>query len=684
MIKSVKEYKNALEKLKLYAKHYYELDDPIASDSEYDELYKKIINFENENKSLIDFDSPTQRVGGEVLKDFSKNQHITRMWSLDDVFNESELNLWLKRLENALKKINNIKIENIEFCISPKYDGMSLNLLYENGKLISATTRGNGQEGELVTQNAIQIKNIPQNISIKEKIEIRGEVLISNKNFDNLNKFRLNNNQTPLANPRNAVAGSMRVLDSKITASRNLDFVAWGIGFSQKVYSGLFEILEILRKDFSVPLIFKGKANEIEKFYKQIYSINNNENNIKIPFMLDGVVVALNDFDISFNLGFTQKSPRFAFAYKFKPNEAVVKIEKISYQVGRTGVLTPVAEFIPTPLNGAHISRATLHNFEEIARKDIRVGDYCLLVRSGDVIPKITKVLIERRDFILNENLDSTPSNVIRRNDIREEDYLQKAQKPTNCPVCGSALAYEDIYIYCKNLNCDARLKNALKHFCSKEAMDIDGMGEKIVKLLVDKGLISKFQDIYKLKKEDLLMLDGFKEKKVNNLLEAIQRSKGVHLWRLIHALGILHIGVVASKEIAKMGLDFYLKEEAELEKIEGVGIEMIKSFCTFCIVNKDLIKELLEIIKPLVSEERSLRLDSKFLNKTIVITGTFELKRDKIIEKLESMGATITNSLSRKTDFLICGEDAGSKLDKALELGVRILKKDELEELGL
>ncbi|MDD7296925.1 MAG: NAD-dependent DNA ligase LigA, partial [Helicobacter bilis] len=452
-IKSYEEYLESIKTLNLYAKHYYELDDPIASDSEYDMLYKAVKLYEENNMDKISKDSPTQRIGDKILKDFSKNKHKRRMWSLEDVFSYDDLCEWLTKLSNAILRIqknsitptlfdtdidqtDSIDINTLHFCISPKYDGMSLNLLYENGILQSATTRGDGEIGELVTQNAKTLHSLPHTIPFKGSIEIRGEVVLSKENFARLNEEQERNNKALFANPRNAAAGSMRQLDPNLTKERNLSFVAWGIGsvdmkelekYAKKTHIGFYDMLMLLPEFGFSPFRYLERVNaeSIEREYQKI--LNDRDN---YPFMLDGFVIVLDDLALQDKLGFTQKAPRFACAYKFPATEVVINIESITPQVGRTGIITPVANFKPTPLDGAFISRATLHNYKEIEQKDIRIRDYCLLVRSGDVIPKITKVLHERR----------------------KGDEI-KIVKPTHCPICSHELSYEDIYIYCTNPN---------------------------------------------------------------------------------------------------------------------------------------------------------------------------------------------------------------------------------------
>lgn len=684
-IKSYEEYLESIKTLNLYAKHYYELDDPIASDFEYDMLYKAVKLYEENNIDKIAKDSPTQRVGDEILKDFSKNKHKKRMWSLEDVFSYDDLCEWLTKLSNAILRIqknsitptlfdtdidqtDSIDINTLHFCISPKYDGMSLNLLYENGILQSATTRGDGEIGELVTQNAKTLHSLPHTIPFKGSIEIRGEVVLSKENFARLNEEQERNNKALFANPRNAAAGSMRQLDPNLTKERNLSFVAWGIGsvdmkelekYAKKTHIGFYDMLMLLPEFGFSPFRYLERVNaeSIEREYQKI--LNDRDN---YPFMLDGFVIVLDDLALQDKLGFTQKAPRFACAYKFPATEVVINIESITPQVGRTGIITPVANFKPTPLDGAFISRATLHNYKEIEQKDIRIRDYCLLVRSGDVIPKITKVLHERR----------------------KGDEI-KIVKPTHCPICSHELSYEDIYIYCTNPNCDAIIKAKLIHFASKKCIDIEGLGGSIIELLVDNGVIKQCKDIYSLEEKDFLKFEGFREKKAQNLINAIKDSIGNReFWRFIHALGILHIGEVASKKLANYGYEIFDYNIEQLQEIDGFGKDMAQSFYDFCTHNKDFINEMQEILKPQLQNTQTTQVnaDSIFYQKTCVITGTFTLSRDSIKARLEMLGAKVSSSISTKTDFLIAGEKAGSKLSKAKELGIKIIESSELAQI--
>lgn len=642
-------YLTMIEKLNAMAHAYYVLDNPIATDEEYDILYHKVKEFELSNPHLLSPSSPTQRVGDVPLDEFEKNQHLQRMWSLDDVFNEQELKEWMERIHKLYPQAT--------FTCSPKFDGASLNLLYEDGLLQSATTRGDGRIGELVTQNAKTIRSIPLQIPYKEQIEIRGEVLIAKENFQIINQERLQNGENLFANPRNAAAGSLRQLNSVITSKRNLIFVPWGIGAHRSTYSSFSSLLDqIFSFGFFTPPFIKHckSLEEIQQAYTHILQSRQD-----YPMMLDGMVIMVDEIALQEKLGFTIKSPRFACAYKFPAIEKISKILSVTFQVGRTGVVTPVAELEPIEIEGAMISRATLHNFSEIEKKDIRVGDEVIIIRSGDVIPKIIKPIIESR------NGNQIP--II---------------KPTHCPICQSELLIEEKFIKCQNLSCEARKIESLIHFVSKKALNIDGLGEKIIQQLYEQKLIKNLEDIFSLTYEQLFELEGWKEKKAQNTLQNIQACKGVELWRFINALGIEHIGEGASKKLQEsFGLEVFTKEYEDIIAIEGFGEEMAKSFDEFRRVNITQIYTLLSILQP-QCPQKIINTDSIFAGKSVVLTGTMSKDRDSIKVLLESLGAKVASSVSKKTDFLIYGENSGSKLLKAQDMGVKCLDEEEFNAL--
>lgn len=641
-----KNYNSLVDFLKVCNFFYYK-GEVIIQDFEYDNLYKKLVFFEKKT-NFARIDSPSKNIGSKTKE--AKNEHLERMWSLEDVFNEKELFNWLKKLKNAIEKIDEVKISELDFCISPKYDGVSLNLLYENGILKSATTRGDGIKGDLVTGNAFVINGIPKTINIKYKLEIRGEVVIFNSDFHKLNEDRIRENKEIFSNPRNLAAGSLKLLNPKIAKERKLNFLPHGIGFSEVKFNSLYKMLNLLKKEgFNFNYINLIKEEDINREYKNILQKRN-----EIECGLDGVVFVVDNLNLQELLGFTLKAPKFAFAYKFPANESVIQVDSVDIQVGRSGKITPVANFKSINLDGANISKATLHNFSEIEINDLKIYDYCYLIRSGDVIPKITSVLKDRRNG----------------NEI-------EIKKPNNCPFCDAILESKNKDLFCVNKNCPERIKNSLIYFASKDALDIEGLGDKIVEICFNNGFIRDFKDIYYLNKEKLGNLEGFKEKKINNILDSIKSTINSRpLWRFINALGIEHIGIRASKELAFYGKRVF--EMKKIDQIEGFGEEMSKSFFDYCINNKEKINELLEIIKPI--EEKQKNKNNRFLKKTCVITGTFNVSRDEIIHKLESLGAKISNSVSKKTHFLIAGLNSGSKFTKTIEINKHKLKQGETE----
>lgn len=640
------QYRQAVETLNLWAKAYYTLDNPIATDEEYDKLYHEVLEYENEHKDEILAYSPTLRVGGIISEKFEKSSHIAQMWSMEDIFNNDELIAWINRGSKF----------GSDFYVEPKFDGASLNLLYEDGILVKATTRGDGVIGENVTQNAKTISSIPLKIDYKERIEIRGEVVIKKSDFDIINDKRAKNSQPLLSNPRNAAAGSLRQLDSSITASRKLLFLPWGVGYNSLEFEKHSEVMAFIRSlGFVQDDFFKVCKNldDISKAYDYLVS-NRDEKSV----MMDGMVIRVDDLKKCVELGYTVKFPKFMVAYKFPAIEKVTKLLDVALQVGRSGVITPVGVLESVNIDGANVKSATLHNFDEIERLGLMKNDYVNIIRSGDVIPKITKVYKDRRN--------GTQSEILR---------------PEFCPVCSSKLLDEGVFIKCQNIDCKARVTNSIIYFASKTCMDIDGLGDAIVELLVNSGKISSIADIYKLKDEDLRDLEGFKDKKISNLLNAIEDSKTRELDRFITALGIEHIGIVAAKKIAsKYGSSWLNLSYDDLLSLDGFGEIMAKSYAQFVSINRQKIENLLNFITPSIKDKNIT--NNQFSGKTIVITGTLSGSRDDFKAELESFGAKVTNSVSKKTDYVLYGKDAGSKFDKATELGVKTINEDEYRKL--
>ena len=648
MISNIKEYKEAVAKLKKWADAYYIDDNPIVTDEEYDRLYHEAKDFEAKHPELIDYTSPTQRVGAPLKDGFVKAKHPSRMWSMDDVFNKQEMLEWIERI-NKLVLVD-------RFYIEPKFDGASLNLIYDDGKLIRAITRGNGVEGEDVTNNAKAISSIKLEIEYKGYIEIRGEVLMRYADFERLNSERLKSQEPLFANPRNAAAGSMRQLDPSIVSRRNLLFMPWGVGVHSLDFEYQSEMMDFVYKlGFREPPVREvcNNAEQIESVYKKLIEMRPT-----LEVMLDGMVVKVDSLAKQEQLGYTQKSPRWQVAYKFPAIEKQTKIIDVILQVGRTGVITPVAKLEPVNIEGVIVERATLNNFDFIEELGVEIGDTVTLIRSGDVIPKIIRVLPEFRD-----------------------GSQKLIKRPTHCPSCGSELLDEGALIKCQNLSCPARVVNNIIHYASKGCMNIDGLGNKIVELLYEKGLIKSVEDIYHLEQESLLELEGFKEKRVDNLLSAIKDSQKRDCWRFVKGLGIEHIGEVAAKKICEKFKENFLEaSKEELLGIDGIGEEMAESYIEFMHVNREKVERLLKFIELTMPQEASK--ESPFSGKTVVLTGSMSKPRGEIKAILESFGAKVAGSVSKKTDFVIYGLDAGSKLTKAKELGVATLTEDEMKAL--
>jgi DNA ligase (NAD+) len=641
-------YKKDIKKLKEWAYAYYVEDDPIATDEEYDKLYHKILNYERLNPNKIDKNSPTQMVGSVVRNGFKKAKHIEKMWSMEDLFTKDEVLQWINRIVKNIGKV-------VYLC-EPKFDGASMNLLYDKGKLISAITRGDGEIGEEVIDNVKTISSIPWYINYQGLIEIRGEVVIPKDDFEKINQKRLKKEGKLFANPRNMASGSLRQLDSSITAKRYLAFYPWGVGKNSLNLPLLSQKMEFIYNLGFLSLPYSTKCedvDEIERFYRFLISKRD-----EIPITMDGMVIKVDNIKKEELLGYTVKYPKWMSAYKFPAVEKVTRVNSITLQVGRTGVITPIAEVKAVAINGAIVKRATLHNFDEIERKGLKLGDWVILIRSGDVIPKITKVLTDRRNG-------------------KEKSIL----RPIRCPTCGSKLLDNGTLIKCQNLNCPDRIINSIIHFTKKGCMDIAGVGSKMVELLVKENKIRSILDLYSLKVEDLEKLKGFQRKKAENTINAINNSRKKALKNFINGLGIEHIGKVASKYIAlEFGLDFVNATKEQLIKVDGVGQETADSFVEFIRINRDSVLKLLKIINPTV-EERVKAKDTLFKDKIVVLTGAMSESRAKIVEKLTALGAKVTTSVSGKTDYLIYGKDVGSKYQKAKELNIKTLAEDDIRE---
>lgn len=649
--------------------NYHVLDDPRISDIEYDMMLKRLIEIEEEFPEYSSPDSPTKRVGAPPLDSFNQADHSIPMLSLDNAFNENDILNFHKRVTKNLNR------ENILYTIEPKLDGVAIELKYENGLLAQAITRGDGITGEVITDNVRTIRSVPLKLN-EDKIktplllEVRGEIIIKHSDFKRLNKTRFENEQNIFANPRNAAAGSLRQLDSKITAARPLDIFVYGTGLVSGIsFHTQAQMLEIL-KSFGFPVnpnIKPGvNITQVLKSYKELKNLREN-----LAYEIDGMVMKVDDIALQKQLGEKIKSPRWAIAWKFPAIEKTTIINDIKVQVGRTGVLTPVAVLKPVNISGVMVSRATLHNEDEIKRKDVRIGDKALVIRAGDVIPKIVKIIESHRD-----------------------GTQIPFQMPLKCPVCNSNI--EKIKLdkssinKCVNASCQAQLKQRLKHFVSKKAFDIDGFGKKIVDQLVDENMLKSFADIFLLKKEKLSDLERMGQKSAYNLIKSIKKSKNVTLQRFVYALGIDHTGENAAKLISKtyLNLNDIMKTTIEdLEGIHGIGPETAQAVCNFFSLqeNTTIINQMLDlgviITNTQISEIKIS--DNPFNNKRIVLTGTLQsMTRSFAKKQLENFGAKITSAISSKTDFLIAGNNPGSKLGKAQNLGVELMDETKFIEL--
>lgn len=636
---------------------YYVNDNPTITDQEYDDYYNELLRLEKEYPNLRRKDSPTLRVGGKVVDKFEKVTHETPMLSFDDIFNEDEIVSFDERIKKACP--------NACYTLEPKMDGLSGSLLYENGVLKRAATRGDGLIGENITHNVETIKSVPLRLNKPLDIEVRGEIYMSKASFEKCNLEKKKNNENLFANPRNAAAGSVRQLDSKIAAKRNLDFMAYFIPNPDKYgIKTQDESLKLLKE-----LGFKTnyKLNKIAKNVNDIinYIDDLGEKRKSLPFEIDGVVLKVNNLDDEKKLGFTQRVPRWGIAYKFPAVEVLTTLNEIKFTVGRTGKITPNAIFNPVHVAGSLVSKATLHNEDYCLDKDIRIGDIISIRKAGDVIPEVVEVKKERRTG------NEIPFKMI-----------------DKCPMCGSNLVKEDANYFCKNKMCPARKIEGLIHFASRDTMNIDGLGERIIEDFYNMGFIKDISDIYNLNfhKNDLMNLEGFGEKSVNNLLLSIENSKKNSLEKVLFALGIRHVGKKTANILAKKyeSIDNLINaSEEELTNIKDVGSIIAKSIRKY-FDNEENINLINELKNYGVNFKYiSTSINNKLDGNTYVLTGTLEkYKRDELTKILEDLGAKVTNSVTSKTTGVIVGDKPGSKYDKALKLNVKIYKEEDIENL--
>ncbi|APX72128.1 NAD-dependent DNA ligase LigA [Companilactobacillus allii] len=643
-----------------YRDAYYTKDAPLVEDNVYDQQYNRLLELEQQFPELIMPDSPSQLVGDVTLPDFNKVTHDIPMLSMGDVFSEEELAEYNGRIEKSVG-------EEIDYNVELKIDGLAISLVYENGILVQGSTRGNGTIGENVTENLKTIETIPQKLSEPLTFEVRGECFMSKKEFLRLNEEREKEGLQVFANPRNAAAGSLRQLDPKVTASRKLDtFMYTIVTFDNLNITTQSQALKKLSElGFHVnpsAEVTKG-LNGVKEYIERYGKIRDD-----LDYGIDGVVLKVNDLATQRGLGNTVKVPRWEIAYKFPPEQAESIVREITWTIGRTGVLTPTAVMDPVQLAGTTVARATLHNEDMIKQKDIRVGDTVMLHKAGDIIPEVSQVVLSKR-----------PKDSV------------EALIPTNCPYCDSKLIHleDEVALRCINPKCPAQVKEQLTHFASRNAMNIDGLGPKIIEQLYTKSLIKDVADLYKLTANDLATLDGFKEKSINNLLSAIDNSKANSVERLIFGLGIRHVGAKAGRILAEnfLNLDNLMnatKEEIlEVNTMGGIIADSIIMYFANDDVKK-LINELklVNLNMEFIGSSNSNETNQHFTDKIVVITGTLQnYKRSELSDLLESLGAKVTGSVTKKTDILIAGEKSGSKLTKAQQLGTQIIDEATLSD---
>ena len=632
------------------------------SDREYDRLYAELKGLEAQFPDLITPDSPTQRASGQPLKEFKSVRHAVPMMSLDNTYSIEELREFDARVRKLLPN------EKVEYVLEPKIDGVSISVRYEDGQFTVGATRGDGTTGDDITANLKTIRAIPLQLRVKHPpahLEVRGEAFMAVEDFKKLNAQREKAGEPLFQNPRNTTSGSLKQLDPALVAQRPLQAIFYAVaeGGEFKTQS---EVLEGLKR-FGLPTHRHWWiCQDIEEVVARTAELQTLE--AKLPFEIDGAVVKINSFDQWKRLGVTAKAPRYAIAYKYSHEQAQTKLKDITIQVGRTGTLTPVAELEPVFLAGSTISRATLHNEEEIKRKDIRIGDTVIIEKAGEVIPAVIGVVKEKRP-----------------RDAKEFDFFKHIHG--KCPACGGPIARDPEFVAwrCENIACPAQLKRTIGHFAARNAMDIEGCGEVLVNQLVDKNLVHDVADLYSLTLEQLADLERMAEKSAANVVAAIAESKNRELWRLIHGLGILHVGEGAARKLAEHFHDLDALANAsldDLQQAEDVGPVMAQSIRDFFDNprNQAVIEKLRKTgVNPRRSDFESRPATGPFAEKTVVVTGTLrKLSREEAKEALRNAGATVTDSVSKKTDFLIVGEDAGSKLDKAAKLGVKTLDEKE------
>lgn len=655
-----KRMKELIEKLKEYNYHYYTLDNPLVDDKEYDLIYDELKSLEIDSGIVLE-ESPTQFVGDQILDKFEKHTHLGRLYSLDKAQSFEQIEDWMNRADRLRLQYNDSnteKLPEIEYIIELKFDGLTINLTYRDGKLVNAATRGNGVIGEEILAQVKTIKSIPETIDFQGVVEIAGEGVMPLSELEKYNqKYEIK-----LKNARNAAAGALRNLNTSETRKRNLECYLYNITFSDPDFTNSQEeVFEFLRKNnFNVyPYIKKAKTfQEIVQLITEIGEMRK-----KIDVLTDGVVIKINDFRTREVLGYTNKFPRWAIAYKFEAEQFTTVVRDVIWNVGRTGKVTPVAILDPVDIDGVTVARATLNNYDDIQRKKVSIGSEVMIRRSNDVIPEILTAI-----------------------DTEDESDVEVIEKPTHCPSCDSELFYDNVHIYCQNsLNCKPQLNARLTHYASRDAMNIEGLSEKTIEKMIEILNISEIDELYDLTKEDLFKLEGFKDKKTDNILNSIENSKHANLDAFIYALGIPNVGVKTASDLVEAFGSLENIQNAtfdELIQVRDLGEITSKAIIDF--FHDDRIKEALDLLlsKGIVFNQVETEKSDELKDLTIVVTGSIEgYNRKEIEEQLTLKGAKVTSSVSKSTDILLAGEKAGSKLAKAQENNVKIYQGKELEE---
>jgi DNA ligase (NAD+) len=660
------EYRALIAEVLKHDLHYYAEAKPLISDYAYDQLVKKLEEIEKEHPEWLSRSSPTQRVGGGISKGFKQVEHLVPMLSLANTYSREELEDFVKRVHKLLGK------SEVDFCAELKMDGVAVTLRYEQGIFVQALTRGDGRKGDDITENMKTIRSVPLELHgarLPECMEVRGEVFMPHKVFESLNEEKKEAGEELYANPRNAAAGSLKLLNSKEVALRRLSAVFYGLADELNAPVETQVACHQYLKACGLPAFdepFRKRCTDVDEILKFADSIEEKRHNL--PFDIDGIVVKVDLLKYHDRLGVTGKSPRWAVAYKFAPEQALTRIREITVQVGRTGVLTPVAELEPVFVSGSTISRATLHNQEEVERKDIRVGDWAVIEKGGDVIPKVVEIDKKRRP---------------------QSTHIWKM--PKICPSCGSPVIHsvDEVAVRCPNVkDCPEQQMRRIIYFASKDAMDIEGLGEKVVEQLFNKRFVSSFSAIYALTAEDLSQLEGFKEKSIQNLLASIDRSRAVSLARFILALGIKYVGEGTAELLAQhAGSIEKLSQMSveQLKEIQGIGAKIADSLVTYFkeLAHVKEIHTLLMMGVTPIAPKTSFRTGHAFSGKIFVLTGALQnYSRDQATALIKECGGKVTGSVSAKTDYVLAGEDPGSKLDKAKALKVKVISERDFEKL--